>query len=155
MKRLFFPLIVIIIISSCNNNKTDNAPTSVVNNLKDSSNIKVPLLNFEEQLAAKLLLPDTLAMAAYRTTGCFSGTSNLRDSLFVMIDVESKKVSGFLKKFHEGKTAPDVFFEGKLEHNIITTTRGMGSPAIFTISGNKLLFKSVKDSAVLSLGNCK
>ena len=155
MKRLFFSLIVIAIISSCSNDKTDNKPSTTTNKFVDSSHVKIPQLNFEEQLAAKLLLPDTVSMAAYRTTGCFSGTSNLQDSLFVMIDVEAKKVSGFLKKFHGGKTAPDVFFEGKLEHNIITTTRGMESPAKFLISGNKLLYKSVKDSAVLSLDNCK
>ena len=153
MKKLLFTLCIIATISSCNNNKTDKQPTITSNKMGDSASAKLPTLNFEQQLAAKLLLPDTLAMAAYRTAGCFEGMSNLKDSIYVMIDVEAQKVTGSLKSIHAGKAAPENIFEGRLKNSVITIIRGMKSPATFTILGNNLMVKFEKDSAVLNL--CK
>lgn len=155
MKQLFFTCCIIATIISCNNNKKGEQTTIIAEKFGDSSNAKLPESTFEQQLVAKSQLPDTLAMSAYRTTGCFEGISNFKDSIYVNIDVEAKKVTGSLIKINAGKKASENIFEGKLVNNIITPTRGVPNSVTFTISGNELIYKFEKDSVVLTWHSCK
>jgi len=127
--------------------KTSNEKVTVT---KTNSAAVLIKLSFEQELLSKSKLPDTLAMASYRTSGRFIGVDQFKDSIKVQIDVEAQKVTGTLAQQMKGK-ALDTVFEGRLKNNIIFPIQGLNKNSILTISGNDLILKRGAQRIVLTL----
>ena len=148
MKKIIICVSALILMNSCVEKKNPTIEKVIVT--KTDSIEVATILSFEEELLSKSKLPDTLAMAAYRTSGLFIGVDEFKDSIEVQIDVEAQKVTGTLTQQMKG-IAVDSVFEGKLKNNIIFPIKGLNKNSTLTISGNDLTLIRGTKKVVLTL----
>ena len=148
MKNIIICITAISLMTACVDKKKTNDQLDIVT--KTNVAATVTTLTFEQELVSKSNLPDTLAMASYRTSGRFVGLDQLKDSIIVQIDVEAQKVTGTLTQYSKGK-AIDSVFEGILKDNTIIATRGLNNKSILSIDANNLILRRGAKTFVLKL----